>query len=188
MQRIFQLFACALLTILVLCPMVSQADEVRVDIHNPAIEKTTEGYRLSIRYSFDLSNGLENALHHGIPLHFTTEVRITRPRWYWFDETSVSASKTIRISYNVLTREYSVISFGNLQQNFNSLEDALFLVRRPYRWTIAKPDQLKSGETYTANIRMILDLSQLPKPFQINIINNRDWRFSSDWQRFSFTA
>ena len=186
--HLFRLFACALLTMLMLCPVASQADEGRIDIHSPDIEKTTAGYRLSVRYSFSLSKELENALHLGIPLYFTTEIRVFRPRWYWFDEVPVSASRTVRISYNVLTREYGVTSFGSIQQNFNSLENALFLIRRPYRWNIAEPDQLTSGETYTASIRMMLDISQLPKTFQINVINNRDWRLSSDWQRFYFTA
>jgi hypothetical protein len=29
-------------------------------------------------------------------------------------------------------------------------------------------------------------VSQLPKPFQVNAINNSDWRFSSDWKRFTY--
>jgi hypothetical protein len=28
----------------------------------------------------------------------------------------------------------------------------------------------------------------MPKPFQIDAVNNRDWNLSSDWKRFNFTA
>jgi hypothetical protein len=34
---------------------------------------------------------------------------------------------------------------------------------------------------------MTLDLSKLPKPFQVNALNNRDWNVSSDWLRFPFS-
>jgi len=30
-------------------------------------------------------------------------------------------------------------------------------------------------------VRMRLDTSQLPRPFQINALTNRDWTLSSDW-------
>jgi hypothetical protein len=29
---------------------------------------------------------------------------------------------------------------------------------------------------------MRLDTSQLPKPFQVNALANREWNLSSDWQ------
>jgi len=28
----------------------------------------------------------------------------------------------------------------------------------------------------------------MPKPFQIDAVNNRDWNLSSEWWRFPFTA
>jgi hypothetical protein len=34
---------------------------------------------------------------------------------------------------------------------------------------------------------MALDLSKLPKPFQVNALNNRDWSVSSDWLRIPFS-
>jgi hypothetical protein len=35
---------------------------------------------------------------------------------------------------------------------------------------------------------MRLDLSQLPKPFQINAVNTREWNLSSEWKRFNYTV
>jgi hypothetical protein len=28
----------------------------------------------------------------------------------------------------------------------------------------------------------------MPKPFQIDAVNNRDWNLASDWKRFNFTV
>jgi hypothetical protein len=157
-----------------------------VEITQAHLEPTDEGYKLSATFAFDLNRGLEDAIARGIPLYFTTEVEITRPRWYWFDERAINASQTIRISYNVLTRQYRAAITGSLQQNFNSLEDALSLIRRPSRWLVAEKGSLKSDATYNVAVHMGLDVAQLPKPFQVNALNNSDWRLASDWKVFNF--
>lgn len=157
-----------------------------IELLQAHLESSDEGYKLSATFSFDLNHGLEDALSRGVPLYFTTEVEITRPRWYWFDEKAIRTSQTVRISYNVLTRRYHAGASGQLQQTFNTLDDALTLLRRPNRWVVADKSALKSGETYHVALRMGLDLEQLPKPFQVNALNNSDWRLSSDWKHFNF--
>ncbi|WP_151632902.1 DUF4390 domain-containing protein [Noviherbaspirillum aerium] len=159
-----------------------------VDITRASLESTEDGYRLSLGFSFELTRSLEDAVTRGIPLYFTTDVQLTRPRWYWFDEKTINASQTIRISYNVLTHQYHASISGLLQQSFNTLDDALSLVRRPSRWIIAERGALKPGEVYHVAVRMGLDVARLPKPFQVHALNSSDWRFSSDWHQFTFKA
>lgn len=158
------------------------------DMTRARIETSDDGYRLSAAFSFELNRGLEDAINRGVPLYFTTEVELTRPRWYWFDEKAINAAQTIRISYNVLTRRYQAAINGSLQQSFDSLDDALSLIRRPSRWIIADKGALQIGEIYRVAVRMGLDLAQLPKPFQVNALNNSDWRLSSDWKTFNYKA
>ncbi|WP_016836071.1 DUF4390 domain-containing protein [Herbaspirillum lusitanum] len=178
MQRV--LLALALL----FCQTCIQAAEI--DVTHASLEATDDGYRLSTSYAFELNRSLEDALVRGVPLYFTTDVQLTRRRWYWFDEVSISVSRTVRLSYNVLTRQYHASTSGQLQQSFSSLEDAMSLIRRPPRWNIADKNTLKSGDIYNVGLRMRLDVAQLPKPFQINALNNSDWRLSSDWKEFTF--
>lgn len=159
-----------------------------VEFRHANLESSDDGYRLSASYTLELNRSLEEAIMRGFPLYFTTEVEISRPRWYWFDETAISATHTIRISYNVLTRQYRAAITGNLQQSFDTLEDALALIRRPSRWVVAKKEDLKPGNTYNVAVRMRLDSSLLPKPIQVHALNSSDWRFSSDWKNFTFKA
>lgn len=178
--------ALAALAALMLLAVGVPARAAEITIAQASIESSDEGYRLSLAYSFELNRGLEDALTRGVPLYFTTEVQMTRHRWYWFDETNVSATRTVRISYNVLTRQYHTAISGQLQQSFSNLEDAMALIRRPPRWIIADNNSLKSGDAYTVGVRMRLDVAQLPKPFQVNALNNSDWRLSSDWIEFTY--
>lgn len=167
---------------------VSSAHAEGVEITRASLENSDEGYKISLSFSFELNRGLEEAISRGIPLYFTTEVDITRPRWYWFDEKTASASQTIRISYNTLTRQYQASIGGHLQASFSTLDEALSLVRRPGRWIIADKGVLKPGETYTLTVRMGLDVALMPKPFQVNALNNSDWRLSSERRQFQFKA
>ena len=169
------------------------AQAAEVEIKQAQLESTEDGYRLAAGFSFELNRGLEDAVLRGIALYFTTDVELTRHRWYWLDEKTQSATQTVRVSYNLLTRQYNAAvynpsSTGRMQQSFATLDEALALVRRPSRWIVADKGQLKLGENYQVSLRMRLDLTQLPKPFQVNAINNSDWRLSSDWKHFTFRA
>lgn len=177
-----------LLALVALVPLQSANAADGIEIVQAHLEDSDEGYRLSSTFSFDLNHNLEEALMRGIPLHFTTDVELSRPRWYWFDETTVNVSRTLRIEYNVLTRQYRGGIAGSVQQSFASLDDALSLIRRPGRWLVADHSLLKSGGSYIVSLRMRLNLEYLPKPFQVNALNNSDWRLSSDWKNFIFRA
>jgi hypothetical protein len=184
-QRFFGVLA-ALLMLTCVLPQVRAAEEV--EIVQARIEVADEGYRLAASYAFELNHGLEDAIQHGVQIYFTTEIALTRPRWYWFDETAITAKQTSRIYYNVLTRQYHVTIIGSVQQTFSSLDDALFLIRRPSRWVLAPRAALKTGELYNVTLKMGMDRDYLPKPIQVNAFNNSDWRLSSNKKSFIYKA
>jgi Domain of unknown function (DUF4390) len=186
MRRFKQFFLPLLLCCLLCWQSVAYAGNI--DINYARIESSEDGYRLSAAFSFDLSHELENVITSGIPLYFITEVEFTRPRWYWFDEKTVTTEQSVRISYNVLTRQYRASINGSFAQNYKDLDEALALVRRPSRWLIADKSLLSYGANYNVGVRIRLDTNQLPKPLQFNALNNSDWRLSSDWKRMTFKA
>jgi hypothetical protein len=183
--RFLRLLACQLLLVFA-CAQAQAADGI--EITRAHIEASDEGYRLSAAYAFELNHGLEDAIQHGVQLYFTTQIELTRPRWYWYDDKAVSESQTIRISYNVLTRQYQVAVLGSMQQSFATLEDAMVLIRRPSRWLIAPRGALKQGETYNVTLRMYMDRDRLPKPIQVNAFNDSQWRLESKDKKFQYRA
>ena len=94
---------------------------------------------------------------------------------------------TYRLSYHALTRQYRV-STGTLQLGFPTLAEALGVMAHVRDWKIGDHGALHPGESYAASVRMRLDTTQLPKPFQINAITSRDWTLESAWKRFVFEA
>ena len=158
-----------------------------IAVQRASLQADGSGWSLDARFDFDLNSSLEDAVNKGVPLYFTTDFNLSRPRWYWFDEEPVNVSQSIRLSFQPLTREYRV-STGGLQLGFSSLNEALDVIKHVTSWHVIDRMQVKPGETYNASVRMQLDIALMPKPFQIDAVNNRDWSLSSDWKRFTFTA
>jgi hypothetical protein len=141
---------------------------------------------LSAQFDLTLTPPLTEALTRGIPLYFTVEFELTRPRWYWLDEKVAQWSITYRVSYTELTRQYRV-STGPLGQAFDSLEEVQRFVGRVSSRPVARADTLVKGARYDAAVRMRLDVTQLPKPFQVSALTSHEWQLASDWDRWSFT-
>jgi hypothetical protein len=191
-QRFFRRLTGQLLLILAMAlvfaaPRPAHAYE-GVEIRRALVEASEEGYRLSASYAFELSQEMESTLQYGRTLYFATEIAFTRPRWYWFDEKAIVARQTISLSYNVLTRQYGVAVNGSVSQSFSSMEDALFLIRRPNRWLVAPRGALKQGETYNVTLRMFMDRDRLAKPIQVNAASNSQWRLESRDKKFQYRA
>ena len=140
---------------------------------------------LSAEFELALTSTLEEALQKGIPLYFVIEFELTRARWYWLDEKVVDWSLTYRVSYSPLTRQYRVSS-GPLGQTFESLDDVERFIGRVSSRPVARADMLTKGARYEAALRIRLDVTQLPKPFQVNALALREWQLASDWQRWTF--
>lgn len=144
------------------------------------------GYVLAADFGVDFSPRLEEAVGKGLTLVFVAEFELMRPRWYWFDEKVAKASQTWRLSYHALTRQYR-LSTGGLHQSFSSLAEALRVLARLRHWPVIERDRVQPGERFDAMLRMRLDVSQLPKPFQVEALSNKDWLLDSDWRRWTLT-
>ena len=140
------------------------------------------GYQLSASYDINLTFAAQQALTRGIPLYFVGEFSLTRSRWYWLDEEIFQGEQTVKLSYNVLTRQYR-ISRGALFQNFASFEDALNILAGQSSVTIPAELMKKDGD-YTAAARLRLVIAQLPLPLQVNALTGKDWALNSDWYRW----
>ena len=159
-----------------------------IETANVRLEPTFEadGWALSADFAIPLSSRIEDAVNRGVPLYFVVEFELYRPRWYWWDDKVVQAGQTYRLSYHALTRQYRV-SLNGYQQQYPSLADAVRTMSLLRGWKVIAADQVSPGTPYDAFLRMRLDVSQLPKPFQVNAITNRDWNLQAEWKRFAFT-
>jgi Domain of unknown function (DUF4390) len=168
-------------------PFLAYADGILV--RKAEIRLEEDGYQLAANFDIKLTSAVEQALVHGITLNFVSEFSLTRSRWYWFDEEKSKTEETTKLSYSALTQQYR-IKRGALFQNFSNLEDALRALGNQY--SNSMPVELLNKSSgyiaslitfhpkYTAYARMKLDVSQLPKPLQVNAITSDEWQLDSD--------
>lgn len=155
-----------------------------IEIQAPLMEVTEDGLAVSADLKFELGPRLEEAVSKGVVLHFVAELEGQRPRWWWLDEKVLVRSQSWRLSYHALTRQYRVSTGSGLYQSFASLGEALRMLSRIRHWYVADKNEtpLRVGEAYRLGMRVYLDLSQLPRPFQISALGNREWNLSSEWR------
>lgn len=172
---------------LIFCTSHAVADGIEVSKVQARL--TDEGYLLSADFIINLPAPVEDALKRGVTLYFVSELSIHRSRWFWLDTDIESHEQTTKLSFNTLTQQYR-ISRGGLFQSFFELRDALIVLGHQ----TAPPIQAsmldntgggylsrltKKGSQIGAYASMRLDLTQLPKPLQVNALANDQWSVES---------
>lgn len=173
------------------CTMLNSSMAVAdgISVRKAEIRLTAEGYQLTANFDIKLTLVLEQALTHGITLNFVSTFTLTKSRWYWLNEVATETEQTTKLSYSALTRQYR-IKRGSIFQTFENLDDAMRslgnqssniipveLINKSSGYIASL---LTSNSNYTAYTRMRLDVSQLPKPLQVNALTSDEWKLDSD--------
>jgi len=184
-----------LMTCLLLLSIWFPAHAQLVPVTQEELLRTPDAVHLTARLQIVPGPLVEDALLKGVPLYFAWRADVIRPRWYWTDKRVASAHRTLRLAYQPLTRRWRVSlsndpADGNsgaglqyaLHQNFDNLAEALAGVGRVYRWKIADGSSVADGDPddYRVEWRMQLDLSLLPRPFQIGVGNQPEWNIQRE--------
>ena len=179
---------CVLAAQLLLLPSALAQESRGAEIRQLQVRQAKEGLLLNASIAFKLGPALQDALVKGVPLHFVAQADVQRDRWYWWDEKVQLATRSMRLSYAPLTRRWRVAvqsnaaneaSDINLTLSFASQEEALAAVRNIGSWRIADGSVLQPGDRYNIAFRFYLDLSQLPRPFQIGLDAQSDWKIEA---------
>jgi hypothetical protein len=150
-------------------------------------ERSEDGVLLSATVHFPMPPQVQDALLKGIPMFFVAEAALLRDRWYWYDKQVSNAQRHMRLSYQPLTRRWrlqvSATQIGNsglaLGQTFDTQEEAVRAVQSIARWKIAELSDLEPDARYSVDFRFRLDVSQLPRPFQIGAVGHAEWNISA---------
>jgi hypothetical protein len=172
----------------------SQEGASPASISTIQIERTDGAVFLNVQLKFDLPAPIEDVLLKGIPLFFVAEAEVRRDRWYWYDKKLATVTRQIRLAYQPLTRRWRLNVFsgsasaggasggglgGGLPQYFDTLDEAMSKVQRINRWRIVELVELDPDVLHTVDLSFKLDVSQLPRPFQLGLIGQSEWNISA---------
>lgn len=162
------------------------AQAMDISVRSPQLVANEDGYSLAADFNINFNSRLEEAVNRGVVFYFAVDFELTRSRWYWFDEQVIRRTRTFQLSYHALTRQYR-LSTGALHQSYNSLDEVLRVVSRLRNWQVLEKGEIRNEQAYHVGLRMRLDLTQMPKTFQVSALSNKDWDLSSEWARWMFT-
>lgn len=177
------LLGCALLALCL--PAALHAQPAVVEITQMDLSRNGDSVELAATVKFQLPPAVQDALYKGLPVIFVEEAEIYRERWYWLDKRVGSAQRQMRLVYQPLIRRWR-LSVGTgpaggseagaaLAQTFDTLDEALGVIRRVSSWRIADFAELEPGSRHRLDLRFRLDVAQLPRPLQIGALGESDW-------------
>ena len=164
---------------------------VAASITQMRLEQADDGVYLSAAVQFELPSLVEDVLDKGIAIYFVAEAELYQERWYWADRKVADVTRHMRLAYQPLTRRWRLnmspvpitgaAGFGiSLNQNFDSLADALDTIRRIGRMRLGDLAEIGDEPVHQVVFRFRLDTSQLPRPFQIGVVGQADWNIAAE--------
>lgn len=176
---------CLLALVLLLLPLRGHAQSHTAEVTQLRLERGDDGVFLSATVKFDLPPSVLEVLDKGIAIHFVAEAELYRERWYWTDQKIAQVARHMRLTYQPLTRRWrlavspvpitTAVAGITLNQNFDTLDEALDAVRRIGRLRMGDASEIPDDSPQTVMFRFRLDTSQLPRPFQIGLVGQSDW-------------
>lgn len=149
------------------------------------LERTGDELYLSAVLRLALPEPVQDVLDKGIALHFVAEAEIIRERWYWLNQRVAHGTRHMRLAYQPLTRRWrlsvspvpisSAVAGVTLNQNFDTLQEALDAVGRIGRLRMGDVREIGEEREQPVVFRFRLDTSQLPRPFQIGLMGQSGW-------------
>lgn len=139
-----------------------------VELQDLTVQREEASIRVDYQLRITLPRTVEDAALRGVPLYFTAQASLWRPRWYWRDERIARATREWRLSFQPLTSNWRV-SQGGLGQSFATLEEALGTMTRSAGWRIAEGRDVEPDGRQYVEFNWRLDTAQLPRPMQIGL-------------------
>ena len=184
------LFACVFFVVASVLPApVQAAVSSQVEVSELRLERAEGALLLQSTLNLELSSSVEDALKKGLPIYFVTEAELTRDRWYWYDKKIGTIARHYRLAYQPLTRVWrlnvsrdpigAVGSASSLSQTFETLPEALAAIRRTANWKLADVADLGNDNKFTLMFKFRLDVSQLPRPFQMMVGSQSEWNLAT---------
>ena len=174
-----------------LLPIAVAQGRVVPSVTQMRLEQADDGVYLTAAVQFELPSLVEEVLDKGIAIYFVADAEVFQERWYWTDRKVAQVTRHMRLAYQPLTRRWRLnvspvpitgtAGFGvSLNQNFDSLADAMDAVKRVGRLRLGDAAEVGDEPLHQVVFRFRLDTSQLPRPFQIGVVGQADWNIVAE--------
>ena len=137
---------------------------------------------------FDFSPEALEALANGVPLTILVQIQVRRSDgWIW--ETSVTDQQLrFAIRLKPLSATYEVYRLpGTSGRSFVSREAAITALGELNGLQLVDQNRLTAGEDYEVQLKVSLDIEELPLPLRPMAYLRPAWKLASSWTKWPLT-
>ncbi len=184
------LLAC-LITIFMTClfafpAFADDSSETAIDpgfiVHSAETHVAGDIILLDASFGLQFSKKLFDALHNGITLNLTIEMRVFKERNYVWDAKVTEAEQHYQISYSSLTGHYTLTDLNReIQFRFPRFGSLLAVVSVLSDFPLLDHQLLKTGVDYRGAVRISVNRDSLPVPLRLMSYVTSGWHFVSEW-------
>ncbi|MBV5311345.1 DUF4390 domain-containing protein [Chromatium okenii] len=151
-------------------------------IREPVIRVENGAYFLDTAIDAHFSNAALEALDHGVPLTIVAHVQVRRSSaWLWENVLLDQQLRTV-IRYKPLSDGYEVYRLpGHHGRSFVTRDAALRALGEISNLQLLHQDKLDAKDDYEVQIKVFLDIEELPLPLRPMAYLKPSWQLSSGW-------
>ncbi len=171
------------LFILLLMHHAGYANSVNIKFTNTYVENNT--YYLDAGYDLELSEEAYKALRHGISFEIHAQFQLRLERMWLWNKTISEKTLIYKLEHKPLTENFLTIDLNTgLRHSYDSLDAALRNIRTISKMALFDQALITSDKTYTARMRVFLDIESLPPPMRPQAYFSPSWDISSAWHEW----
>jgi hypothetical protein len=142
-------------------------------------------YLLDANIVYDFSEQALEALDNGVPLTLLVHVQVRRAAaWIW-EDSAADIRLRYAIRYKPLSERYEVYRLpGHGGRSFVGRDAAIAALGEIRDLHLVDAGRLEPGEAYEVQIRVELDIEELPLPLRPMAYLSPAWKLGSPWTKW----
>lgn len=175
-----------LLGVLLTLSLAAQAD-AEFSIRQAQVRSAAEQLRLDAQVDFAFSEPVLEALDHGVPLTLVFQIQVRRAdAWLW-EDSLLDEHWRYTIRYRPLSQRYEIHRLPNGDgRDFVSRDTAIRALGELSDQVLMRRDRLDPNTDYVLQIKVFLDIEELPLPLRPMAYLTPSWNLSSGWTTWPF--
>lgn len=125
------------------------------------------------------------ALNNGVPLTIVIHLQIRRANAWLWEDSLLDRQMRYAIRYRPLSERYEVYRLpGTSGRGFETREAAIRALGELQNLQLIALDKLNADEQYELQIKVFLDIEELPLPLRPMAYLKPSWKLSSGWSKW----
>ncbi|WP_295398961.1 DUF4390 domain-containing protein [uncultured Thiocystis sp.] len=142
-------------------------------------------YYLDATIDSSFSEEALEALNNGVPLTIVIHLQIRRVNAWLWEDSLLDRQMRYAIRYKPLSERYEVYRLpGTSGRGFETREAAIRALGELQNVQLIAQDKLDQEEDYELQIKVFLDIEELPLPLRPMAYLKPSWKLSSEWNKW----